>query len=346
MSGTMNAGCRISQQLIARRVRVGASVVEALIVVLLVSASLAQQTPPSAPETAPAASTSSASDAIEIPDGTAIRLRFAQPVRGKVRCLWKAPPCGSSVVPQAKANDVVHLVAAADVRVNEFVIVSKGAVGQATVTKVWHPFMALTGLALRLDWIEDVTGKHLPLRIEKTGKADPFTVQVVSTSGGMIARPETLRGDLAGSDAANASLIWGKKNWIPAGTRIQGFVHGAATRDLGEVKNAQALLPFSNEVATLTIYRAKGDDRRPHVACDDKEIGQIGPQQFAVLELTPGKHTCQAEQTALTEIGVVGGDEYFLLLRPAATPGGWEFKTMDIGEGEDIVAGLEPLKSP
>lgn len=62
-----------------------------------------------------------------------------------------------------------------------------------------------------------------------------------------MARLETLHGDLAGSDAVDASLVWRRKNWIPSGTRIQGFVHGAATRDFAEVQDAQALLPFSNE---------------------------------------------------------------------------------------------------
>src|SRR5215472_7967158 len=99
------------------------------------------------------AQTSSATPSqITIPDGTLVRLRFAQPLRGKVPCLWKRPPCGSSVVPEAKAEDSVRLVAAADVRVDEYIVIAKGAIGKATVTKVWHPFMALTGMALRLDW--------------------------------------------------------------------------------------------------------------------------------------------------------------------------------------------------
>jgi hypothetical protein len=184
---------------------------------------------------------STSTSQITIPDGTALRLRFAQPVRGKVPCVWKRPPCASSVVPETKAEDAVRLVAAADVRADQFIVIAKGAVGEATVTKVWHPFMALTGLALRLDWIEDVTGKHVPLRIDKKGKQEPFTIQVLSTTGGMIARRETLRGDLAGADAVDASIIWRKKNWIPAGTRLLAFVHGSVTRDLVEVKDAQAL---------------------------------------------------------------------------------------------------------
>jgi hypothetical protein len=143
---------------------------------------------------------------ITIPDGTPVRLRFAQPLRGKVPCLWKKPPCGSSIVPQAKPEDTVRMVSAADVRLDGYVVIAKGAVGEATVTKVWHPFMALTGLALRLDWVEDVTGKHVPLRIEKNGKQEPFTVQVESTTKGMIARKETLRGDLAGKDRDNRSI--------------------------------------------------------------------------------------------------------------------------------------------
>lgn len=286
-----------------------------------------------------------ASQVVEIPDGTPVRLRFAQPLRGRVPCLWK-PNCLSSQFPPAKVNEKVRLVAGADVRLNDLVVVAKGALGQATVTKVWHPFMALTGLALQLDWIEDVTGQQLSLRIAKQGKAKPFTVEVLATSGGMVAQPETLHGDLMGHDAIDASLIWRKKNWIPAGTRVLGFVHGSVSRDLATVRDAQALLPVSNDVADITVYRTKGENGRPRVICDGKEIGQIGASQYLVFELAPGKHGCQAEsQAPPTELTVLGGEEYFLSLQ-ASVSGSWELKRVDIGEGEDIVAGLEPVPGP
>lgn len=273
--------------------------------------------------------------------------RFAQPVRGKVGCLWKTPPCASSVIPQAKTGDTVRMVAAADVRVDRLVVFAKGAPAQATVTKVWHPFMALTGLALRLDWVEDVTLKHVPLTIEKGGKPKPFTVQVLSTTGGMIALRETLHRDLAGRDAVDASLIWRKKTWIPTGTRILSFVYGSATRNLAQVKEAQALLPISSDVATLTIYRTKGhDDSHPRVSCDGKEITQIGAQQFTIVELAPGKHGCQAEHQATLELTANAGEDYFVRLLSPAITGAWELKLMDAGEGEDTIATLELAGKP
>jgi hypothetical protein len=315
-----------------------------LVLVCLIGAplgatSLVQQSPGTGPVDE---GSTNASQSVTIPDGTPVRLRFAQPLRGKVPCLWKRPPCGSSVVPQAEAEDTVRLVSASDVRVNHFVVIAKGAIGEATVTKVWHPLMALTGLAMRLDWIEDVTGKHVPLRIEKDGKQESFTVQVMSTPGGMLARRETLHGDLVGSDSVNASLIWRKKNWIPSGTRIMAFVHGSVVRDLGEVRDAQTLLSMSSDIATLTVYRTKGrEDSHPHVSCDDHEMAQVGSAQYTTYELTPGVHRCRADDQGQIEITAQAGEDYFAQLRTSSLTGVWELKLMDAGEAEDIISTLE-----
>ncbi len=304
---------------------------------LLASASRAQQEPGAKPSDS---GSTSASNIITIPDGTPVHLRFAQPVRGKV-------PMAANAVPQAKPTDTVRLVAAADVRVSNLVVIAKGAIGQMTVVKVWHPFMALTGLALRFDWIQDITGKRVLLRALPKGQPEPFTVQVLSTYGGMIARPETLRGDLMGADSMDLSLVWRRKNWIPAGTRIQGFVQGATVCDRAEAIDAQALLPNSNEIATLTVYRTKGqDESRPRLICDGKEVEKIGAHQYAILELTPGRHTCQAEHDPTIEIAAHAGEEYFLHLRPRSIPGGWELKPVDTAQGEDEIANLELIGKP
>jgi len=238
------------------------------------------------------------------------------------------------------------MVAASDVRVGKYVVIAKGSPGQASVTKVFHPFMALTGLALRFDWVQDVTGNHVPLRLEKNGKQEPFTIEVLSSTGGMVAHKETLRGDLAGKDTVDPSLFWHKKNWIPVGTRIQSFTHGDTTRDLAEVADAQALLPISNDVATLTVYRTKGEhDAHLHLLCDGNDLGVIEAQQYLVTELTPGKHNCQAEHEASLEITANGGDDYFVRL-VASPPGSWQLKRMDAGEGEDTIATLAPAGKP
>ena len=303
----------------------------------LVSASRAQQDPAAQPfDSGP----NSSSNIITIPDGTLVQLRFAQPVRGKV-------PMATNAVPEAKPTDTVRLVVAADVRLDNLVVVAKGAIGQATVVKVWHPFIALTGLSVRFDWIQDVTGKRVLLRALQKGQPEPFTVQVLSTYGGMIARPETLRGDMIGADSMDLSLAWRKKNWIPAGTRIQGFVQGATARDRAEVADAQALLPNSNETATVTFYRTKGqEESRPRLICDGKEIDKIGARQYATLELTPGEHTCLAEHEQPLKIAAHAGEEYFLHLRPRSATGGWELKPVDTAQGEDEIAHLELAGKP
>lgn len=277
-----------------------------------------------------------------IAEGTPVSLRFAQPVKGRIRCVGQTP-CASTQTPEAKAGDGVRLVAASDVRIDSFITIAKGALAQATVTRVWRPFMAVTGLALQLDWVEDVTGKRIPLKIEKTGRPGAFTVQVWSTPGGMQARPEKLRGDLLGKDALDPRLLFRKRNWIPAGTRITGFVAEATTRPFAEIKDAQALLPNSPDVATLTVLLQKkgepGD--RVEVDCDGANAVKIGGRQYAILELAPGNRVCRAEEHRSLELTAQAGEDYFADLQRGGFKGTWQLKLMDAGAAEDILANLE-----
>lgn len=68
----------------------------------------------------------------EIPNGTPIRMRLAQPVRGVTRNLVK-------IQVHSREGDTVRLVVADDVRVNGMIVIPKGAVGQATITKLELP---------------------------------------------------------------------------------------------------------------------------------------------------------------------------------------------------------------
>src|SRR5215470_4244189 len=133
---------------------------------------------------------------VTIPDGTPVEMRFAQPVRGKV-----LNPVDAGA--EAKPGDVVHLVSVADIRVGGLIVIAEGAIAQATVARVKKPLTTLvdTGLGLQLDWIEDVTGAHVALRISPQGESAPFMVQVLSTKSGIVARPETLQGDIIGRNA-------------------------------------------------------------------------------------------------------------------------------------------------
>lgn len=103
-----------------------------------------------------------------VPDGTEVKLRFAQPVIGPAALsLMQQVNRPPSMPPLASRGDWVRLVAAADVRVGNKVIVSKGAIAEATVDGVAlanpRSLEIETGLWLRLEWVKAVTGEKLRL---------------------------------------------------------------------------------------------------------------------------------------------------------------------------------------
>jgi len=264
-------------------------------------------------------------------------MRFAQPVRGK---MLNPVDVGS----EAQQGDVVHLVSVADIRVGGLIVIAEGAVAQATVTKIKKPMTTLvaTGLGLQLDWIEDVMGTHVSLRISPQGEPAPFMVQVVATKSGTVARPETLQGDIIGRNAVDVSQIWRNRNYIPAGTRIVTYVHGSPALDREQVEAAQDRVSFSHfeTPADVTIYRTKGHGRdRPRVRCDGSGRS-IGEREYLHLNLPPGKHSCQVENQKPQELALERGQEYFFHLQRAGS--GWELKPVSIGEGEDSIEGADP----
>jgi len=281
----------------------------------------------------------------EIPDGTPIHFRLAQPVRGVTRTLIKYKV-------YSREGDTIRLVAADDVRVKGMVVVPKGAIGQATVTKVDIPNMAPPGnyqtgsavellipktgdVSLQLDWVEDVTGEHVLIRALPKGESKPFTMSVVAEHGGMVVRPARLKRDLTG--------MFHLRAWAPTGTRLTAYVDGATGIDPEDVKQAQALLPVPDENGILTIYRTKGlGTEQIEVFCDNKEIATLGEHQYVSLEVTPGKHSCRSGQkNKITEFTAGPGEQYFLHLRHKATAGAWELEAVEVDEGEDGTANAE-----
>jgi hypothetical protein len=286
----------------------------------------------------PAGSPVSAASVVTVPDGTAVEMRFAQPVRGK---MLDPVDVGAEAMP----GDRVRLVSAADVRVGDLIVIAEGAIAQASVLRVKRPLSSLkgTGLVLQFDWIEDVTGAQLPMRILPAGDPQPFMLKVTSTSAGVVARPETLRSDLAGRDAVDVPEIWRSKSYIPIGTRVTAYVHGAHALDSTKVEEAQDRVSFTQfeTTADATIYRTKGHGGdRVRILVDGKLAGQIGEKQYLHLDLAPGEHSFQIESQAAQVIKVQMGREYYFHLRPRA--GSWELKTVTTGEGEDSIADADP----
>ena len=286
---------------------------------------------------------------VAIPDGTAVQLRFAQPVRGMIRT-------ASGVKMEARRGDKVRLVVAEDVRVKELVVIAKGAIGQATVHAAWRPMKVRgrygnditppqTGVSLQLDWIEDVTGQQVPVRASPKGAAKPFIVEVLSKDGGLVARPDSIRRTIFQTMTfTNLITTLQRRTWIPTGTRITVFVHGAVDLVPAEIKDAQTLLPIPNANALFTIYRTKGHGKDPTiVSCDDKELAPLGPRQYTSLELNPGKHICRISAGKPLEIPAQAGQEYFLEVHHKNLTGEWELQLVPSSEGEDQIARSESI---
>lgn len=300
---------------------------------LSVSGSLTQETQANPPAPEP----NTPPQVVAIPDGTKVELRFVQAVRGK------SVSKNANLVPGAKAGDTVRLVATVTVSVNGLVVVAKGAIAQATVTKVATFSLAPTGLKLRLDWVEDVTGRRVPLRTTERGQQEATGIQVLSDKGGLVAFGTTTRGTFFGRYTLDPSYLWRFRMWIPVGTRILGFVHGAVPLDLGEVREAQALLPLVNAEAMLTIFRGKGQkDHGVRVFCDGQKATELGAQQYSILELKPGRHSCRPENEKAVEFAAQPAEEYFLRLHSPALSGGWELERVSAAVGEDAIANAKP----
>lgn len=286
---------------------------------------------------------------VTIPDGTPLELRFVKGVWGPQhrRC---AP---GNARGESKRGDTVRLVSIADVIVGGEIVIAKGALAQATVTKAillpgssnpFDPGCDYPALSLKFDWVTTVTGKTIALRAAKTGKTKSFDVDVIATAGGALAQPGHLWegwGDFIrdlGYHTTTIKRLNHNKDWVPPGTRINAFTHGATDLRTEELREAQAHLPLKNPIAMVTIYRtADNQDDAAEIYCDDKLRAKISAHQYAVLELEPGPHSCFAEPQKPVELVTNAGEEYFISLQ-SQKHSFWELNLVSVGEGEDGIA--------
>jgi hypothetical protein len=285
-------------------------------------------------------------ETITIPDGARLEVRLTQPLHGPVSYLpWLDDATA------AKPLDTVPLVAAQNLYVDGHLVIARGSIGQATVTNSYVPYRNPkypdidTGLDLRLDWIESITGEKVSLRAFAKGKPKAFHVLVFSFNTGHIARPDTLRHQLLRAMTLNLGTLreeMHRRDWVPAGTRMTAFVQGPVHLDGASVDEVREQLPATDSQALLTIYRTK--DRRKDLAgitCDGAPMSRIGRRQYIVLEFAPGTHSCRVETEQPIQLIVKPGEDYFILVRPRLLTAGWELKQVSPGEGEDGTSASE-----
>lgn len=275
---------------------------------------------------------------VVIPDGTPVQLRFAQ-------ALWVypiSPFIYDPPRPPFRIDDAVRIIAAADADVNGHLVVRKGSIGQATVTGIaaQNSKYPTTCIDLRLDWISSLNGQQVPLRSGKKGKPHSDLLRVLSGHAGFFVDQTSLgRGLIEAMTFQEKLKALRGKLWVPAGTRMTGFVHGNISLDPAQLADAEARLPLPNTTGLLTIYRTKGQkDRKPDVYCDNKQLASLGPQQFFEAELTAGAHEVSVERSAPIHLEVSAGKEYYLYLRWHELTGAWKLESVTSPEGEDGVA--------
>src|SRR5437763_12230398 len=290
---------------------------------------------------ATAQDTPTATRTLTIPDGTPVELRFMETIRRRPAVnhpVQSSVPAADEVLP----GDIVRLVVAANLRIEGRVVIAKDAIARARVTGGLGPGYTgkgngESGLFLQLEPAPGINGIEIPLRAFKNGGQEPFYARVWKGSHGSIVHPAKIPRLMAHLPNFGDAPPFGESSLILAGTRITAFVHGAAQLDRQEVEQAQAQLPASGAAGLVTIYRMKdGNHNRPSVMCDGEQVAQIGEQQYAIRELTPGAHTCQIEGDKPTPITVLACEEYFLRLHPRGK--NWELKRVEAADGQVALA--------
>jgi len=284
---------------------------------------------------------------IVIPNGTLVNLRFARAVWG-----W-----GGGWRPRffhANKGDVVPLVVAEDVLLHGQVVIHKGSPAQATVDGIRPPPRDNHGIpytclcvSFEFNWVQSVDQQQLPLRgtAKAPKKIRGIELNVQASPSGAIAEPLSL--GLGIQDVITLGMNksnFHRRDWIPVGARTTAFLGQDSTLDAAEILEAQQNLPVPNENGVVMIYRTKGrNNDLPAVSCDTKTLAKIGSKQFVTLEMAPGEHSCQVEQSKALGFSVSGGHEYYLFLHYEMLTGNWGISAVDTEEGEDGVGAAEAL---
>jgi hypothetical protein len=248
-----------------------------------------------------------------------------------------------------KVGENVRLIVASDVVIDNRVLIAKGAAAQAHIHRAYivqkNPWSTTSsepfdpGFSLILDWAETVNGDRVPLRAEKKGKPHWFTVRIIGTRDGVEVIRNTGAHDLGWIyTGLFRRETYHAKTWIPAGSRITGYVHGSVGLVADEIDRAQESLPSRNPLALLTVYRSKGAaDQNVKVTCDSTVLGTLRQHEYLTAELGAGEHSCRAEDDAPIKIKTNAGDEIYLRLE-RQTIGTWGLKLVPTVEGEDGIA--------
>ena len=195
-------------------------------------------------------------------DGTPVRLRLG-------RTLSSA---------DAKTGDEVDFDVLEDVKVNDVVVISKGALSLATVTEAEHKKNMGRGgkLDVNIDSVRLADNEKVALRATEGGKAGGH---VGAMTGAMVAT------SIVFFPAAPLFLFMhGKDMTIPKGTEITAYVNGDMTLDMSK------FVPASAAVSPQGIMSSQVSVDSNVANCDIEVDGVFVGSTPSQLSVTSGKH--------------------------------------------------------
>lgn len=262
--------------------------------VLVLSCSLIAAQEPQAPATpAPTVAPQAASAGLPPPhtvlDGTPVKLRLSQSISSA----------------EAKVGQEVPFEVVEDVKVDDVVVLSKGAVAIANVTEAEHKkSMGRAGkLNVSISYARLTDNEKIALRAVKEAKGGGH---VGAMTGAIVAT------SIVFFPAAPLFLfIHGKDITIPQGTEIAAFVDGDMHLEMARFGGAPPTVATSTQAAPASMQAMLAVDSTPAGADIEVDGGFVGNTPSTVT-VTPGSHQIVVKKKGFIDwaktLNVTGGN--------------------------------------
>lgn len=291
-------------------------------IIFLCEACFAQAPTPEV-STAPA---TSANPALQLIDGTPIRLRTNQDISSA----------------DAKVGDRVLFRVVEDVKAGDLIVIHRGAEAWGLVSAV--QLKGRKGHGGRLD--VEVKSVHLLSGEDAALRADERVRGKNVSMGREMLEMEGQSGILLAPFLPLVMLEKGKDAYLPANTKVVAYVNGNIELERTKLESVQPAPVHRTGPATITIFRA-GDMLvySPSVYCGKIALARLSHDHYLRIQLPPGKYSFSSNDKQIVELQLEDGQEIYLQVQMVThrlTAQG-HMERVGNEEGEDEIARLHQL---
>jgi hypothetical protein len=239
---------------------------------------------PQAESGSPAVPVAAQPQLLNLNDGTAVRVRTTAFISSK----------------KAKTGDPLEFRVAADVKIGNLVVISRGAIAHGRVAEAQkNRMLGRAGkLVLAINSVEALNGTLIPLRATHNQRGEGYTGKVGDVALGYAERTPLGVGGVA---AAPLLLFKGDNADIAHATTFLAYVNGDARFSEAELRNLQPPLKPATGLATVYIYRFQtAGDKNSSVYCGAVEIGKLLAKHYVEVQLPPGQYVFRSPDVKST----------------------------------------------